>query len=117
MPVNPSFSEEAVSEVLEAARRAHDAIQDVATQNTVSPPSELSLRAECISVTVEGGKVCLHLSLGIGRVCIPLPVRIPDGTVAQACLDICTHWGIPTGLCVTVSIEGHQVAKQCFGYC
>lgn len=73
--------------------------------------------ATCINVTVENGKVCLNLPLGIGKVCLPIPPFIPNGTAASACLDICTTWGIPSGVTVTVSALGRIIVKKSFGKC
>ena len=73
--------------------------------------------AECISVTVENGKVCINLPLGIGKVCLPIPSIIPNGTAAKACLDICTTFGIPTGVKVTISALGRVIVTKSFGKC
>lgn len=73
--------------------------------------------AECISVTVENDKVCINLPLGIGKVCIPIPPFVPNGTAAKACLDICTTFGIPTGVKVTISALGRVIVTKSFGKC
>ena len=36
---------------------------------------------------------------------------------AQACLDICTTWKIPTGVKITISIAGHVVLTKVIGKC
>ncbi|HGG65773.1 MAG TPA: hypothetical protein ENK34_14510 [Rhodobacteraceae bacterium] len=80
--------------------------------------SHLSLRAECLSVTIEGRKVCLKLPFGLGEACLPVPGAFPNGTAAEACLDICTIWpGIPTGVTVSVAVAGKTLVKQSFGAC
>lgn len=61
-------------------------------------------------------KVCLNLPLGLGSVCLPIPISFPDGTVGKACLSICNHI-VPTGVTVTIDIAGQQFAKQSFGWC
>jgi hypothetical protein len=83
-------------------------------------------------------QACLNLPV-VGNVCIPVPDFIPAGSVAQACIDICTHGifgiDIPTGACVTLDVGGEQVCinvpiignicfpvggvhlRQCFGWC
>ena len=86
-------------------------------QNFAATPGHLMLTAECISVTVQGGQVCLSLPLGLGNVCLPIPIPLPDGTGAQACLSICTPYWVPTGVKVTVSVNGNVVVQQTFGAC
>jgi hypothetical protein len=41
-------------------------------------------------------QTCLNLPLGIGKVCLPVPSSVPNGTAAEACIGICTTWKIPT---------------------
>lgn len=113
------FSMDAVNHALEAAQRHNDLLgfKGVNANMSIYGGGELSLKAQCISVTVENGQVCLSLPLGIGKVCIPIPLPIPSGTAAEACLDICTTWGIPTGVKVTVSALGHVIVTKTFGKC
>jgi hypothetical protein len=63
---------------------------------------------------VRNGKVCLSLPLGLGSICLPIPLHIPDGTAASACLSIRTVWGFPTGVCVSVSALGNEIVRKCF---
>ena len=113
------FSEEAISNALEAAKNTHEGNQ----LNAAHPDFDINkggcllVSAECISVTVENHKVCINLPLHLGNHCISIPVNIPEGTVGQACLSICTTWGIPTGVKVSVIIGGITVISQTFGKC
>ena len=112
----PSFSVDAINQALEAAQRHRVArMPTVVNHETPLEDGALKLSAQCISVTVQNGQVCLNLPLGIGSVCLPIPAIFPNGTAAQACLDICTKWGIPCGVEVTVSVAGHVVVKKNFG--
>ena len=119
-----SFDEEAIQGAIKAAQASHDDATannklmsfDV-SQGVPMQPGTLVVGAECISVTVENGKVCLNLPLGIGKYCFTVPSIFPNGTVGQACLSICTTWGIPTGVKVTVVIAGVTVINQSFGKC
>jgi len=115
------FSEDAVQEALDAARRRHEENEQVKALGATAPaPSggaHVMLAAQCIGVTVENHKVCLNLPLGFGKHCLPLPVSIPDGTAAEACLDICTKFGIPTGLKVSIKVAGATVLQETFGIC
>ena len=74
------------------------------------------LAAECLSVTVEDGKICLKIPIA-GKVCLPIPSFIPNGTAAEVCLHICTKFGVPTGVKVTISVAGKQILEKSFGIC
>ncbi len=70
----------------------------------------------CVGVSINNqGEVCLNVPI-VGNVCIPIHTPFPPGTAAQACISTCDHI-VPTGACVTVTVLGHQVARQCFGWC
>ncbi|CAD0221978.1 hypothetical protein [Chryseobacterium sp. JV274] len=120
-----NFSKEAISHALEAAKRSHEDSQ--ANLRSSGADTDLSLAnasvgyllvtAECISITVENNKVCINLPLGFGKYCFSIPLSIPNGTAGQACLSICTTWGIPTGIRVTIIIGGITIISQSFGKC
>lgn len=113
---HPEFSSKAIGQALEAAQRHSKALQTTAVKGQTNlAEGGLKVSAQCISVTVQNGQVCLNLPLGIGSVCLPVPTWVPNGTAAQACLDICTKWGIPCGVEVTVSVAGQQVVQKGFG--
>ncbi|MCZ8313681.1 hypothetical protein [Phreatobacter sp.] len=114
-----SFDDKAIASVLEATSRHYDAAALESNRREINPIDDGHIRiaAQCISVTVENGKICLNLPLGIGKYCLPIPSIIPDGTAAQACLDICTTWGIPTGVRVTVSVAGKVILEKTFLKC
>jgi hypothetical protein len=112
----PSFSSEAINQALEAAQRHSRERMPAATHADMTlDDGTLKMSAQCISVTVQNGQVCLNLPFNLGSVCLPIPAIFPNGTAAQACLDICTKWGIPCGVEVTVSIAGHVIVKKGFG--
>ena len=115
----PSFNEEKIQQALEAASRHNDTVgvKTAGDAPNLLAGGEYAALAQCISVTVGDHKVCLNLPFGIGSVCIPLPISVPEGTAAQACLSICTTWGIPTGVKVTVSVGGVTVVTKSFGKC
>lgn len=116
MPPYTSFSDDDISRALEAAKQPHQET-DLRAVTEISPAARpLSFSAACISITTTNNQVCLNLPLGLGSVCIPIPFNIPDGTVVQACIDICTFFGIPTGACLRISAEGQQIVSQCFGF-
>ncbi|RYD47473.1 MAG: hypothetical protein EOP60_17375 [Sphingomonadales bacterium] len=112
----PSFDDKVIEQSLEAAQR-HGATLRAANKSGGAELADgaLKVSAQCISVTVQNGQVCLSLPLGIGSVCLPIPTWIPNGTAAQACIDICTKWGIPCGVEVSVSVAGQQIISKGFG--
>ena len=69
----------------------------------------------CVSATVQGGQACINTP--IGNECIGVPSWVPNGTAASACLDVCTHFGVPTGVTVTLTALGQQIAQESFGFC
>jgi hypothetical protein len=82
-----------------------------------SLPAGVFPSAVCLGVGVNNqGEVCVNLPV-VGNVCIPIHTPFPPGTLAQACVNTCTHWGFPTGACATVTVANHQVAHYCVGWC
>lgn len=77
---------------------------------------EMFVAAQCISVTVQSGKICLNIPL-VGKVCLPVPKIVPNGKVVEVCFGICTTWKIPTGVKVTVSFGGKVILTKTFGKC
>jgi len=115
------FDSEAVDAALDAARRTHsgnEKLQNLTAQSGLPMVgAHIAVAAQCIAVTISNNQVCLTLPLGLGKHCLHLPVHIPNGTAAQACLTICTHFGIPTGVKVSVVVAGSTVFSQTFGAC
>lgn len=112
-----SFSDEAISRALEAARAAYPSPpRDARAQISTTQSPNLRSIGDCVDLRSGESEVCLDLPLGLGSVCIPLPFDLPDGVAAQACLYICTTWGIPTGVSVRVTVGGFTVADQSFGW-
>jgi hypothetical protein len=113
------FDEKAIASVLDAARSLYDQKKLEESSRTINPIDDGHIRfaAQCISVTVDNGRICLNLPLGIGKFCLPIPSIFPNGTAAQACIDVCTTWGIPTGVRVTVSVAGKVIVEKTFLKC
>ncbi|KAF0122237.1 MAG: hypothetical protein FD152_3616 [Xanthobacteraceae bacterium] len=113
------FDEKAIASALETARRLYDQkmLDERSRAISLADDGHLRIAAQCISVTVDNGKICLNLPLGLGKFCFPVPPVFPNGTAAQACLSICTTWGIPTGVRVTISIAGNVILEKTFGKC
>jgi hypothetical protein len=108
------FDERAFSAALEAARQPYEGreLREVSDISAVDG-GELELRAACIEVRSSNNEVCLKVPVA-GRVCIPVPFDIPDGTAVRACASIRTKWGIPIGVCVTLYVAGEQIARKCY---
>lgn len=114
----PSFDSSAIDQAIETAQRHSQSLQAKRSGPQIGvDDGELKVSAQCVSVTVQNGQVCLNLPLGIGSVCLPVPSWIPSGASLQACLDICTVWGVPCGVEVTVSFNGQRVVQKGFGCC
>ena len=110
-----SFDEGAVTRALEAAQKPFKD-RDVRAQISTAQNPYLRTIGDCVDLRSGASEVCLDLPLGLGDVCIPLPFDLPDGVAAQACLYICTTWGIPTGVTVRVTVGGFSVVDQSFGW-
>lgn len=112
----PEFSKSAVEGAIESARGYYAEKRSAGASVIDNDDGHLSTLAECVTLTINDGKVCLNLPLGIGQVCLPIPISY-NGQVASACLSICTTWGIPTGVRVTVSVAGVTIISKTFGSC
>lgn len=114
-----SFSEEAIQHAIDAANKTHEdtRLKAMSPNIDTSKANCMLVAAECVSVTVENHSICINLPLGFGKHCFSIPLNIPNGTAGQACLHICTTFGIPTGIKVTVSLAGITVVSQSFGKC
>lgn len=118
MPEYAEFPQENFDKAVALAQRSTEGV-DLRSASMLTP--EMALRAGpanfsagCISLVSTGSQVCLRIPI-VGDLCVP--VDLPDGTAAQACVDVCTHWGIPTGVCLKVSVAGDVIFSQCFGWC
>ena len=69
---------------------------------------QMSMTAQCITVTVKNSKVCLNVPFA-GSICIGVPKWVPNGKAVAACASVCTRFGVPTGVTVTLSIGGQQI--------
>jgi len=102
----------------DAAWKRYDS-QEITTESQSASTATFSLLAECISVTVQEGQVCLNLPLGIGRECIDIPDWVPNGEAARACLEIKYRriFGvkIPVGIEACVYVADQRVACAYFG--
>ncbi len=111
------FDDKKIQDALDAAKNHFSEVDAATVDLSKTHVSDIEIAGGCISVTVENNKVCINLPLGFGKHCLPIPVSIPDGTAGEACIHICTTWGIPTGLKVTVKVGGVTVVSQTFGKC
>lgn len=113
------FDAQAVNEALAAAQEHNQSagLEGVHPEMSVLHGGEFAIAAQCIRVTVAGNKICLSLPLGIGKICLPIPISVKNGTVASACLTICTTWGIPTGVKVTITVGSTVIVTKKFGKC
>lgn len=119
MPKYTEFDKQSIQAALDAAQKHNEAVGLTATTPDMNlmAGGDFVVSGGCVSVTVEDGHICLNLPLGIGNFCLPIPAIFPSGTAAEACISICTTWGLPTGVRVTVSVAGHVVIEKTFLKC
>lgn len=119
MTTHAEFSKEDIGHALAAAGAHNESfgITKIDSTTNIAAGGEFSILAQCISVSVANHKICLNLPLGIGKVCLPIPINVGNGTAAKACLSICTRFGIPTGVKVTISVGGTVIVTKKFGLC
>lgn len=69
----------------------------------------LNLQA-CVSASYDPttNKICFSFPI-IGQICFPSPISIPIGATLKVCGDLCTSWGIPTGLKITLYLNNNPV--------
>jgi hypothetical protein len=118
MPEYTEFPQENIDKALALARRSFEGV-DLQSTDMLSPQMALragpaDFNAGCIGVISQDNQVCLQLPV-VGNLCVP--VDLPDGSVAEACVVVCTHWGIPTGICLTIRALGNNIFRQCYGWC
>jgi len=116
MATHDGFEDNAITSTINAARNFYDRKLDI-KEIKAFDDGRLEMLANCISVDVKDGQVCLNLPLGFGGVCLPIPDVFPNGTAAQACLHICSKWGVPRGVRATVSIAGQLIVDKKYGKC
>ena len=115
-----NFNEEAYLKVINAAKATQEVNKPKTSKGSVTAAAldsgRMSYLSECISVSINNDQVCLNIPI-YGQVCITLPIGLPSGTLAQACLNVCTHFGIPTGVTVSIAVAGQTIVTKTFGYC
>ena len=112
-----TFSETEINNAIATAQLYSENLQSFSDESKIDiDDGHLQVLAQCIELTIKNRRVCLKLPLGIGKICIPVPISY-DGKLAKACLRICTTWGIPTGVKVSVSAGGVVIVQKTFGKC
>ena len=117
------FDDNAIDEAVGSARAYHQEAGTAPRESAMaesqpdfSDSGQMELAAQCIDVTVANKKICVKLPK-VGKVCLPVPGFVPNGTVAQACISVCTKFGIPTGVRLTVTVAGKVILRKTFGVC
>jgi hypothetical protein len=106
------FSEQKFNEVRQSLSAATtvSAAEITTLEEMTKSGGEMTAQAECIGVTIKNGQVCLKLPM-VGTVC--LPVGLPDGTAAQACISLICHWAISYPR-VSIRVGGIEVVAKSF---
>jgi hypothetical protein len=89
------------------------AIADTIKSQETAPESYIL--ADCVSVTVEKNKVCLELPLDLGKKCIDIPARIPNGTAVSACVSVKKKFGVPVGVNFCIYLADEELACAYYG--
>jgi hypothetical protein len=122
------FDDNAVSDALAVLHSSDDggtaglaagggaAAAAAAQKMSFADSGEMFIAAQCISATVQNGKVCVKLPF-VGKVCLPIPKIVPNGKLVEVCFGLCTKLKIPTGVKVTVSLAGKVILTKTFGKC
>jgi hypothetical protein len=114
-----SFSQERIDSVLRTFENEQISAQIGAAATSSEKTADVTIAAECISVTVQNGEVCLNLPLGLGSQCIDIPDWVPNGEAARACLSIkyrrVLGVKIPTGVKACVYVADTEVACVEYG--
>ena len=118
MATYPSYDQGKVDAAI-AAVKAHTSAEGL-TANADggfghAVAGEFSVSAGCIGVSINDGQVCLSLPDPFGSICIPVPGGFSGQ--AQACLDICSTFGIPHGVKITISVNGQVIVTKVVGIC
>ena len=69
----------------------------------------------CVAASVSGNQICFSIPI-FGRFCFPSPVRIPIGGQLKACFQTCGTI-IPTGVKVTIYLNGRAIFTRVIGRC
>ena len=87
-------------------------------RSDVDNKAEFSIAAECVSVTVNNGKICVNLPFGLGETCIDVPDWVPDGEAAKACISIEYKkvWGVKIPVAVKVCVIALDIEIACAKY-
>jgi hypothetical protein len=117
MPAYTEYPQENIDKAIALAQRSVEGVDlrsaDVLTPEMLLRVSPARFSAGCIAVVSQGSQVCLRVPI-FGDLCIP--VDLPDGTAAEACVDIRTIWpGIPVGACLTIRVLNNTIFRQCIG--
>ena len=78
----------------------------------VTNVARLADLSKCVSVVVRDNEICLEIPF-IGDLCVELPIPVPDGEVAEACVEL----KFPACVRITVTVLGRTVVDEEFGVC
>lgn len=113
-----SVIDAAIATVQDHSESAGAAIAQRQPVADLADSGEMFVAAECISVTIANKQICLKIPQPVNKnICLPVPGWIPNGTAAEACIGICTKFGVPTGVKVTVSVAGKVIIQKTWGIC
>ena len=107
----PDFSEAGFSASSEVSANAETFSAALATLQGV----EALAISGCVAASVSGNQICFSIPI-FGRFCFPSPVRIPIGGKLKTCFQTCGTI-IPTGVKVTIYLNGRAIFTRVIGRC
>jgi hypothetical protein len=115
-PEYHSFDEQMVTDAINSVSQTFEGLDVSSGALAAETPATVGVLAQCLGVIIRNRRVCLRIPVVNRNICLRLPINIPDGTVAEACLDICHFWSVPSGACVEIRVAGRRILRQCFGF-
>ena len=107
----PDFTATGLTDSSEVAANAETFNAALATLQDV----EALAISGCVTASVSGNQICFSIPI-FGRFCFPSPVRIPVGAQVRACFQTCGRI-IPTGVKVTIYLNGRGILTRVIGRC
>lgn len=101
------FNGEGSNQLQSSNVKSTNTIESVQSQLKSSNVEALSLSA-CVGASYRNGDVCFDFPV-FGNVCVGVPISIPANASLRVCGDVCTTWGIPTGLKITLYVNNQAL--------
>lgn len=115
MSTSNTFSEEAIKNAIDTAKRAHEASQSSNSDFEQFALTKVAMPVGCINATIQNHQVCVTFPIINKQFCVSVPVSFSGE--AQACGSVCFSGFKPSGIVITIKVNGVIVASHTFGTC